>query len=128
MADKKKSASQSQMAEPKTRTSDKEQPVKSAKSAVREVRKEQPKQESKSTRRDSKSSPTLVKRFRNSRIGRFILDAYYELRHKVTWPTFTEARNMTIAVIAISIVIAVILGLADLGLSRLYLLIIGGGR
>ena len=117
------------MAEPKTRTNEKEQPAKNARTAVREVRKEQPmKQESKSTRRDSKSSLTLAKRFRNSRIGRFILDAYYELRHKVTWPTFTEARNMTIAVIAISAVIALILGLADLGLSRLYLFIISGGK
>jgi len=128
MAEKKKSAggsTRSQMAEPKARTSDKEQP---AKSAVREVRKEQPKQESKSTRRNSKNSLTLAQRIRNNRIGRFILDAYYELRHKVTWPTFTEARNMTIAVIVISAVIAIILGLADLGLSRLYLLIISGGK
>ena len=56
---------------------------------------------------------------------RFVREAYYELRYKVTWPTFTEARNMTIAVIVLSAVIGGILSLADLGLLRLFVLITG---
>ncbi len=119
MADKKKNAGRSQVAEPQAR--EKEQPVKT----MSEERKQQPKQESKAARRDTKGSSSLLLRIRNSRAGRFTFDAYYELRHKVTWPTFEEARNMTITVIALSLVISVILGAADFGLVQLFLLING---
>ncbi len=82
-------------------------------------------QESKG-RREAKGSSSLATRFRQSRMGRFIIEAYYELRHKVTWPTFEEARNMTIAVIVLSAVIGGILALVDFGLVRLFLLISSG--
>jgi len=130
MADKKKNASRSQqVAAVKTQTSEKEkeqqQPAKSVKTASREERKTQPKQESKPVRRESKSSPTLMARVRNSRLGRFILDAYYELRHKVTWPTWQEARNMTVVVIILSAVIGAILAGVDYGLYQLFSFISG---
>ena len=125
MADKKKNASRAQqVSEPAVETragaSTKVAPAK----AARETRKEQPKQESRSTRRETKG-PTLQTRLRNNRIGRFIFEAYYELRHKVTWPTFNEARNMTFMVLLLSAVVAVILALADFGLYHLFLLISG---
>ncbi len=128
MADKKKNTSRvQQMSEPATveskgRTSTKETPT--AKPA-RDVRKDQPKQETRPVRRET-NAPSLQTRFRNSRIGRFIYEAYYELRHKVTWPTVTEARNMTFMVLLLSAVVAVILALADFGLYHLFLLISGG--
>jgi preprotein translocase SecE subunit len=130
MADKKKNASRSQqVAAVKTQSSEKEkeqqQPAKSVKTTSREERKTQPKQESKPVRRESKSSPTLIARFRNSRLGRFILDAYYELRHKVTWPTWQEARNMTVVVIILSAVIGAILAGVDYGLYQLFSFISG---
>ncbi|HTK09740.1 MAG TPA: preprotein translocase subunit SecE [Ktedonobacteraceae bacterium] len=126
MADKKKNASRvQQVSEPaveaRARTSTKETPAR----AARETRKEQPKQESRPTRRETKG-PTLQARLRNNRIGRFIFEAYYELRHKVTWPTFNEARNMTFMVLLLSAVVAIILALADFGLYHLFLLISGG--
>ena len=105
MADKKKSASQSVAAESKVRGSENVQ--------------------SKSTKRESKQSSTFWTRFRNYRIVRFVREAYHELRYKVTWPTFQEARTMTIIVIALSAVISVILGIADLGLTKLFLFISG---
>jgi preprotein translocase SecE subunit len=137
MADKKKSAGQSSsrtqapvptkaQASEKAQVSEKTQSAKNTRTTTRDERKEQGKQESKPIRRETKASPGLVTRVRNSRVGRFVLDAYYELRHKVTWPTFEEARNMTIVVIGLSAVIAALLGLADLGLYRLFLLISGG--
>ena len=108
------------------------QPVKAKgekieKASTREATRREPvKQESKSTvRRDAKESNSLTKRFRNNRIGRFLYEAYYELRYKVTWPTFREARNMTMVVIALSAVIGLVLAAADFGLHRLFLLIIG---
>lgn len=142
MTDKKRNASRSQTAEPKARSNEKEQPVRStrvspeepkesparsAKTTGREERKEMSRQESKPAgRREARGSTSLATRFRQSRIGRFILEAYYELRHKVTWPTFEEARNMTIAVIVLSAVIGGILALVDFGLVRLFLLISSG--
>jgi len=44
------------------------------------------------------------------------------LRYKVTWPTFHEARNMTFVVIALSAAIALLLGIVDLGLTKLFFL------
>ncbi len=76
-------------------------------------------------RRTSKE-PQWLTRFRNSRIGRFVFEAYYELRHKVTWPTFEEARNMTIIVIVLSAIIGGAIALLDYGLYYLFILISGG--
>jgi preprotein translocase SecE subunit len=126
MADKKKNASRAQQVseptvETRGRASTKVAPAK----AARETRKEQPKQETRSARRETKGGPTLQTRLRNNRIGRFIFEAYYELRHKVTWPTFNEARNMTVMVVLLSAVVAIILALADFGLYHLFLLISG---
>jgi preprotein translocase SecE subunit len=141
MADKKKNAGRvQQMAEQSAgaseRTTPRVTPVKASESvasrgatppakAVREARKEQPKQESRPVRRETRAS-SLQTRFRNNRIGRFIFEAYYELRHKVTWPTPNEARNMTIMVLILSAIVAVILAVADFGLYHLFLLISGG--
>jgi preprotein translocase SecE subunit len=125
MADKKKTTSRSQMAEPSSPAASEKTPV--VKAAPRVERKEQPKpkQTNRQTRRDAKGSPSILLRLRNGRVGRFITEAYYELRHKVTWPTFEEARNMTIAVIIISAVVGGILGLVDYGLYYLFLYISG---
>jgi preprotein translocase SecE subunit len=100
---------------------------KATKASARETARREPgKQESKTaTRRDTKGSNSLVKRLRNNKIWRFLYEAYYELRYKVTWPTFREARNMTAIVIALSAVVGIILAAADYGLHRLFLLIIG---
>ena len=57
-------------------------------------------------------------------ITRFIAESYIELR-KVTWPTWGEAWNWTLVVIAMSAVIALILAAADLGLARLLTWVIG---
>jgi preprotein translocase SecE subunit len=103
MADKKKSASQSVATESNVRGSEKVQ--------------------SKSTRRENKQSPSFWTRFRNYRMVRFVREAYHELRYKVTWPTFQEARNMTLVVIALSAAIGILLGVVDLGLFKLFQLI-----
>jgi preprotein translocase SecE subunit len=48
---------------------------------------------------------------------RYFAESYLEMR-KVTWPTPTEARNMTIVVLGMSALVAIVLGAADLGLIR----------
>jgi preprotein translocase SecE subunit len=127
MADKKKNASRSEMAASKVRGREKEQ-GQNVKAVTREQveRKEREIKESKPVKRESKQPSATQGRFRNmrnNRIVRFVREAYHELRYKVTWPTFQQARTMTIVVIALSTAVAIILGLADLGLTRLFLFI-----
>jgi preprotein translocase SecE subunit len=95
-------------------------PTKETKVLAREGRR-QPRQETKvAQRRESKSAL----RWRNNPIGRFIYDAYYELRYKVTWPTLKEAKNMTVVVLALSAVIGGLIALADYGLHELFIFIV----
>jgi preprotein translocase SecE subunit len=145
MADKKKSAGQSaarsqnrnQMTDLKTSGNEKEA-NKNVKAVAREQgerKVQEKKQESKAVRRDNKGfstakdpSPWQI-RLRSNRYVRFILDAYYELRHKVTWPTFNEARNMTFVVLLLSAAIGIFLGVIDYGLQNLYILLVHlGGK
>ena len=115
-----------EMVTPKTDSDEKEQ-SKNVKAVARE-RDERKVQESKPVRRENKSQskgpPDWQVRLRSNRSIRFVLDAYYELRHKVTWPSFNEARNMTIAVLLLSAAVGALLGLADFGLQHLYVLLV----
>jgi len=146
MADKKKNTSQSatrmqsrnrnrtaaskvrsdEMATPKADSDEKEQ-SKNVKAVARE-KDERKVQQSKPVRRENKSQSrgpsNWQVRLRTNRSIRFVLDAYYELRHKVTWPSFNEARNMTIAVLLLSAAVGAVLGAADFGLQHLYFLLI----
>jgi preprotein translocase subunit SecE len=120
MAEKKRNASQSEVAEPKTRGNDN----RSAKAVTRE-REERRARENRLVKRESKQSSNLWTRLRGLRLVSFLFEAYRELRYKVTWPTFEEARNMTIAVILLSAFVAAVLALADIGLLRLFQLMSG---
>ena len=122
MADKKKNASQSEMVETRVRGSEKEQ-SKDAKAMARERSERRERENRESKRRETKPSSTTQSRFRNNRIVRFAREAYHELRYKVTWPTFQEARNMTLVVIALSVAVGLVLGVADLGLLKLFQLV-----
>lgn len=119
MSEKKKSANRSEMEEPKARV--KERETKSVKAAARDERQSRP------ARRDSKPTAAPAKKggFRNWRSVRFVRESYHELRYKVTWPTFLEARNMTIIVILLSTAVGLLLGLVDAGLFQLFKLITG---
>ncbi len=81
-------------------------------------------QESKPVRRETKK-PSLLMRMRGNRLARFVLDSYYELRHKVTWPTFIEARNMTVIVVLLSAAVGAVLAAVDYGLFALFKLLAG---
>jgi preprotein translocase subunit SecE len=121
MSEKNTSASQSETEEPKARARDKEQ--KNARAAARDGR------ESKPVRKDVKAASTSGNKkpggFRNWRIVRFTRESYHELRYKVTWPTFPEARNMALVVIVLSTVVGIVLGVVDQGLFQLFKLVAG---
>ena len=53
-----------------------------------------------------------------SRLAQYIEDSRGELR-KVTWPTLKETRKATVAVLGFVAVMAIVLGLVDLGLSAI---------
>ena len=52
-------------------------------------------------------------------MARFMREAYQELR-KARWPTPEQTARLTGLVVAISVLMAVILGLADLGFDRMF--------
>ncbi len=65
-----------------------------------------------------KTQETVVKPNPVQRFIRYAEDSRAELR-KVTWPTVPETRKSTLAVLGFVAVMALILGLVDLGLSSL---------
>jgi preprotein translocase SecE subunit len=95
-------------------------PVKGAKASAREARRQSRQEVKTASRKDSKGPA----RWRSNAVGRFIYEAYYELRYKVTWPTLKEARNMTFVVLALSAVVGGIIALADYGLHELFIFIV----
>jgi preprotein translocase subunit SecE len=69
-------------------------------------------------KKDEKSNtvkrPNAIQRYFHETIG--------ELR-KVTWPTRREATNLTLIVLAVTVVVGMYLGLADTLFSRLFALL-----
>lgn len=63
------------------------------------------------TKTESGSNPV-------ARFTKYVEDSRAELR-KVTWPTVKDTRKATLAVLFFVAVMAVVLGLVDLGLSSL---------
>jgi preprotein translocase subunit SecE len=61
---------------------------------------------------------------RENRIQRFFRETTGELR-RVSWPTWPEARNLTVIVIVVLVIMAIFLWLVDLSATRLLTLMIG---
>ncbi|MDH4068289.1 MAG: preprotein translocase subunit SecE [Dehalococcoidia bacterium] len=66
----------------------------------------------------TKAAPEKKSRFR------FFADVVAELR-KAHWPTRQEALRLSILVLAVAVVLGLILGVLDLGFTRLFLLLGG---
>jgi preprotein translocase SecE subunit len=52
-------------------------------------------------------------------VTRYAAESANELWTNTTWPTWREAWNFTLIVLVMAAVVAVILGIADLGLTQL---------
>lgn len=65
------------------------------------------------------STRELRRNVRRAPLTRFVRSAYQELR-KCQWPTPEQTARLTALVLAISVLMAIILGLADLGFDRLF--------
>ncbi len=68
------------------------------------------------------STQSLRQTIRRAQATRFVRSAYQELR-KAQWPTPEQTMRLTALVLAISVLMAIVLGLADLGFDRLFSLI-----
>ncbi len=56
----------------------------------------------------------MIKKIKN-----YLAESYDELRHKVSWPTFSELQNSAIVVSIASLIIALVVLLMDLTFSNL---------
>jgi preprotein translocase subunit SecE len=61
---------------------------------------------------------------REGRLARFFRETQGELK-RVSWPSWTESRNLTIIVIFVLIIMALYLGFIDWGASKLLSLLVG---
>ena len=61
---------------------------------------------------------------RENAIQRFFRETTGELR-RVTWPTWLEARNLTVVVLIVLVIMAIFLWLVDISAERLLTLVIG---
>jgi preprotein translocase subunit SecE len=64
------------------------------------------------TRSEPEKRTASESRIRNNRIVEFLQDTWFELK-KVSWPTRSEAVNLTIIVAAVTTFLALILGILD---------------
>ncbi len=58
------------------------------------------------------SKPMVAKKKEENAIVRYVRETWYELR-KVSWPTRSEAINLTVIVIVVTSFLAIVLGLLD---------------
>ncbi len=65
---------------------------------------------------DRTSRPNAIQRYWNETSG--------ELR-KVSWPTWPEARQLTILVVIVMVVVGIFLGLVDYGANNLLNVVLG---
>ena len=59
------------------------------------------------------------------KIQSYFKEAYTELVHKVSWPTWSELQNSAIVVMVASLIIALIVFIMDIGFEHLLKLIYG---
>ena len=72
---------------------------------------------------DKTSKPNRIQRFGRG-VRQFLKETIGELR-KVSWPTRSEAWNLTIVVLIVLFVMTIFLGTLDLAYSQLFKFILG---
>ena len=72
---------------------------------------------------DKTSKPNRIQRL-GQNLQQYVKETIGELR-KVSWPTRSEAWNLTIVVLIVLFVMTIFLGTLDLAYSRLFQLILG---
>ena len=58
------------------------------------------------------AKPEFLNKIVDNRLTRYFRETWYELK-KVSWPTRREAVNLTLMVVAVTVFLAIVLGLMD---------------
>jgi len=53
-----------------------------------------------------------------SKLKSFITASYDEMRHKVSWPKFSELQSSSVLVLVASLIFALFIGVIDLGFDK----------
>jgi len=53
------------------------------------------------------------------KIKKFILESYEELRHKVSWPKYSDLQSSSVLVLVASLIFAIVIGLIDLAFDNI---------
>jgi len=54
-----------------------------------------------------------------SKIKTFVVSSVDEMRHKVSWPKWSELQNSSVLVLVASLIFALLIGLIDLGFDNI---------
>lgn len=54
-----------------------------------------------------------------NKLKSFILESYDEMRHKVSWPKYSELQSSSVLVLVASVIFALLIGAIDLGFGNI---------
>ncbi|MGW8122872.1 preprotein translocase subunit SecE [Roseivirga echinicomitans] len=54
-----------------------------------------------------------------SKVKTFIAESYVEMRHKVSWPKYSELQSSSVLVLVASLIFALVIGIIDLGFNNI---------
>lgn len=74
--------------------------------------------------KEQKKVAKLKNKKKRKSIARYFKDIYVEMK-KVTWPTPKDLLNYTVAVVVFILIMAIITGAFDMGLTQLFDLVVG---
>jgi len=74
--------------------------------------------------KEQKKIAQIKNKKKRKSIVRYFKDIYVEMK-KVTWPTSKDLLNYTVAVVVFILIMAIVTGAFDLGLTQLFDLVVG---
>jgi preprotein translocase subunit SecE len=54
-----------------------------------------------------------------SKLKSFVLESYDEMRHKVSWPKYSDLQSSSVLVLVASVIFALLIGVIDLGFDNI---------
>ena len=68
---------------------------------------------------DGSSNLSIRALIKAKTMKQYVIESFQELKNKVTWPTWTQLQSSTILVAISSVIIALIIGLMDMGFDTI---------
>ena len=54
-----------------------------------------------------------------SKLKSFLVESYDEMRHKVSWPKYSDLQSSSVLVLVASVIFALLIGVIDLGFDNI---------